>query len=431
MKMEIKYHKFKLKNGIRVFVIPKKDTQSIFIEALFKVGARCESDDVRGISHFLEHMAFKGTKKRPTVLHISKEIERYGGAYNAYTGLDVTGYWVRLPYEHLGLGIDLLADILMNSKLDKKEIDKEKGVILQEMKMDEDSPDTFAWKRFYELVFGDTPLGRDILGTEESLKKTTRETMVKFKSRYYKPDNMTIAIGGNLSISKTKKLIEKYFGKMDGNVKDGYEKNNVQQKAPIVKVHSKKEHKQAKVVIGFRSFGRDEDRQKRAVRSLMASILGGYSSSKLFTEIREKRGLCYHIGSGVDIFDETGFFGIASGLDVSKIPEALEVIFKILREIKEKGFDKKEIQMGKDNAIGRLRLGLESTNGWVSNIADQALYEKDIELPDKKVERIKKITNQDIKKMARGIFRPENLNMVISGPIDPKEEKKYLKMIKL
>lgn len=429
--MELKYHKFKLPNGIRVFLVPKKETRAIYVEAMFKVGSRYETDDIRGMSHFLEHMAFKGTKKRPTALDITKEIDQYGGVYNAYTGLDITGYWAKLPSEKIELAIDLISDILVNSKLDEKELNKEKGVILEEMKMYEDNPGAFADIKFHELIFGNTPLGQDTIGTRETVSAINRKMMVDFKSRFYKTNNMVIAIGGNINITKTKKLLEKYFGKIKGEIEDSYEKNHIIQRCPNIKIYNRKDSQQAKLMLGFRSFGRESDDKDRNARALLSRILGSYSSSILFNEIREKRGLSYDIGCGISSFDETGALIIGGGFDVKKLPEAMRVICKVLRDAKNKGFQTKDIQRGKNNKIGQLELSLEVAGNWASALASNELYGMPIEIPKEIIKKTKSVTNADIKRIAKQIFRPENFNMVIVGPIDPREEKKYLDLIKL
>lgn len=430
--MKLNYKQFTLSNGIRVIMVPKKETEAFFIEAMFKVGSRYETDDIRGISHFLEHMAFKGTKKRPTFAEINKEIEQHGGSYNAYTGLDITGYWFKLPYDKYELGIDLLSDILLNSKFDEKEINKEKGVILEEIKMHNDNPRRFSMQKIHELTFGSTTaLGQELAGNEKTVRSINKKIIQKFRDHHYKPNNMVIAVGGKINETKTIKLLERYFGKIKGHVEDNFEKNVVVQNSPIVKVYDRPENQQVNIMMSFRTFGRNATEQDKVIASLLAKVLGGMSSSILFAEIRERRGLCYIIGSGTDAFEETGAFEIEIGLDKSKIPEAMKAIFKILRSVKKNGFDAKDLKIGKDNSYGQIRLSLEGVNGWSSGIAHQTLYGEEIDLPEKLISRLKKVTNSDIKRVAREIFRSENFNMVIVGPIDPKKEKEYLKLIKL
>lgn len=427
--MQLKYHKFTLPNGIRVIMVPKKETKAVFVEVIFGTGSRYENKEINGIAHFMEHMAFKGTKKRPTSLNITKEIDGVGGMINAYTGADITGYMIELQSEKIELAFDVLSDMLMNSKLEEKEINKEKGVILEEYKMGVDEPDYFANLKIDELLYGEnTPLGRWTLGTPQTINGINRQKILDFQKQFYNPDNIVIAIGGNLNQEKTKKMLQKYFGKIKGKTCATFEKNNIIQRNPLIKIY-KKDIEQAKINIGFRSFGRGN--KNKYTRNIIAKILGGYMSAKLFTEIREKKGLAYSVHSLIDVYAETGCLGISGGFDPKKVIEALKEIFKLLRQAKDKGFTPAEIKMAKENSIGRLILSLEGAGGWASNLASNELYGLPIETPDEIIKKTNKVTNTDIKRVARELFKPDNFNMVIVGPIDSKEEKKYLDLVKL
>lgn len=426
--MELKYHKFTLPNGIRVFMVPKKESRAVLVEVAFGVGSRYEDKENEGIAHFMEHMVFKGTKKRPTSLDITKNIDQVGGLWNAFTASEVTGYHIQLQSEKIELAFDILSDMIINSKIDEKELKKEKGVILEEYKMKLDNPDIFAAIKFNELAYGDTPLGRFGIGTNETIKSMDRKKIIDFSRKFYNPDNMVIAIGGNINQEKTKKLLKKYFGKIKGETKEKFEKNNIIQKSPLIQIH-KKDNKQAIVMMGFRSFGRGN--KKRYIREIILKALGGYMSSRLHIDVREKKGLAYAIYSWIDVFQEVGFLGIVGGFDPKKVSEALKEIFKILRGIKKNGFAPSEVNMAKENSVGRLILSLEGAGGWAEDIAINDLFGLPIETPDEIIKKTNKVTNADIKRLAREIFRPENFNMVIVGPIESKEEKKYLDLVKL
>jgi predicted Zn-dependent peptidase len=426
--MELKYHKFKLPNGIRVIMVPKKETKVVKLEIIFGVGSRYETKEIGGIAHFLEHMAFKGTKNRPTMLDITREIDQVGGSWNAYTDEDRTGYYIALRSEKIELAFNILSDMLLNSKYDKKEIDKEKGVILEEIKMYNDEPFSYARLNFQKLVYGNTPLGRDALGEIETVKAINRKKILDFKADFYSPNNMVIAVGGNINQTEIKKLVKKYFGKLKGKTCKTFERNNIIQRDPMIKIY-KRDIEQSNLIMGFRSFGRGG--KDEYTRNILTKILGGYMSSKLFIEVREKRGLAYDVRSWVEAYTETGCFGVLGGLNPHKPPEALKEIFKIFRQTKNKGFTPAEIKMAKENSIGRLVMSLEGAGGWSTSIAEDELFGLPVETPDEIIKRINKVTNSDIKRLAREIFRPENFNMVIVGPTDPKQEKKYLDLIKL
>ncbi len=411
-------------------MVPKKETESVHIEVIFKVGSRYETPDIAGIAHFLEHTVTDGTKKRKAAIDIQKEIDQVGGFSNAYTSREITGYFVRVPAEKAKLGIDILSDMLYHPKLTSKDINKEKGVIIEEIRMYEDNPTEFGARKFIELILGDNSLGSDVIGNVKTVGKIDRKKLIDFKSKFYTPNNTVIAIGGRIKEKETRELLNKYFGKAGEKKENIYEKNNILQLTPKVKI-IKKDVDQAKLFIGFRSFGRDRSEQDREIAELLLRILGGTASSILWDEIREKRGLAYDIGSFSFIFDETGFLAIESGLNLSKLKEALKLIFKILKEAKEKGFKEKDIKRAKDFNMGRLALSIENAPAWATGIARDLLYEKNIDLPEDIIRRIKKIKNSDLKRIAREVFRPERLNMVIVGPIDPSKEKEYLKLIKL
>jgi len=426
--MELKYNKFKLSNGIRVVLVPRKETKAVFVNVMFGAGSRYENEENNGIAHFLEHMAFKGTKKRPTTLDISKEIDGVGGSWNAYTGEDITGYWIKLQAEKIELAIDILSDMLLNSKLEQKEIDKEKGTIVEEIKMHNDNPRSFAGIKFQELLYGDSPLGRNILGTEKTVHSIDRKKMIDFKNSLYNPDNTVIAIGGNINQSETKKLLEKYFGKLKGKTHKEFEKAAPAKNGVNIKFH-KKDIQQASVIMGFHSFERGH--KDRYIQDLIACVLGGYMSSKLFIEVREKKGLAYYVGTFVDSYKETGCFGIYGGFSPKKLEDALKSIFKILQDVKKNGFKPEEIKMAKENSIGKLILNLEAAGGWAAGIAESEIYELPIETPEDMIKGIRKVSNADIKIFAKKFFKKENFNMVVVGPDGSDKEIKYSNLVKL
>jgi len=426
--MKLNFTKTTLKNGIRLILAPMKETDAVAIKIFFGAGSRYEEKEVNGTAHFLEHMAFKGTKKRPTTLDISKEIDSVGGSFNAFTSEETTGYWIYLPANKIKLGADILSDILINSKLEQKEINKEKGVILEEIKMYNDMPRYLASIHFQKLIFGDTPLGRDVAGKPETVKKITRQKLLHFYSRFYNPDNMVISICGNIPLQKTQKLIKEKFGKIKGKTNEQYEKNKIIQQKPQIKIVPK-DTEQATMIMGFRSFKRNH--KARYVRSLLANILGGYMSSKLFTEVREKRGLAYSIHSSVDAYHDTGTFIITGGFDLYKLPEAIKIIFKILNDAKKQGFKYSEIKMAKEHNIGKLDLLLENSQFIASFLGEQEILDNKIKTPEEIIKEIKKVTNSNIKKIAKEIFKPENFNMVIVGSIKKEEEKRYLELVKV
>ncbi|HRY60137.1 MAG TPA: pitrilysin family protein [Patescibacteria group bacterium] len=428
--MKLKYNHYSLPNGVRVFTVPKKETMGIFINVIFRVGSRYENIGIDGVAHFIEHMNFKGTKKRLKSTDIKKEIHQVGGTINAYTSKETTGYYVSLPARKVELGVDILSDILLNSRFDTKDIEKEKGVIIEEIKMYDDMPADYAFMKFEELIFGKNPLGSDIAGSIDSIKKMTRKDLINFKNRFYSAQNTVIAVGGKFSEVKLKGLLTKKFGKIKKASLNTSEKTILKQDSPLVKIY-KRDSQQANILMGFRAFGRNRSDHDRTTIDLLSRIIGGYSSSILFDEIREKRALVYDISSWTRCFDETGAFVISAGVNCAKLEESVSAILKKLKEIKNNGLKPEYIKRAKDFELGRLDLSIEASSSWAANIANQALYEKDIDLPENIARSIKKVTALDLKKMAGELFQPKNLNLVIVAPIDKKQENKYLKLIKL
>ena len=429
--MRLKFTKSKLKNGLRLITSPMKETDAVSVQVMFGAGSRYEMPEISGIAHFLEHMAFKGTKKRPTALDISKEIDGVGGHWNASTAEEMPAYWIYLPADKLTLALDILSDMLSSSLLSPKEIKKEKGVILEEMKMHRDRPGSFTNDIFQEFVYGDTSLGRPIIGNEKTVSTITKPKIVAFYRRLYSPNNIVISICGNIKEEETKKMVTKMFGSLRGKTSDEKKEVKVAQVIPRVLVYEKK-WEQVKMRLGFHSFGYlTEDRRKYA-RAVLADILGGYMSSKLFTEIREKRGLAYSVNARVWNYFDLGLFCVNGGFAPEKTVKAFRAIMEILRGAKKNGFSQQEITMAKENNVGCLKLAMESSNFIAGHLGSSELLEDKIQMPDDYLRKIKAVTNDDLKKIAQEIFRPENCNLAVVGPLDKgKTEGELLKLIKL
>ena len=419
-----------LPNGIRLVTIPKKDTEAVSVQIFFKVGSRYEDITESGTAHFLEHMAFKGTKKRPSPLDLANPIEEVGGSQNAWTNYEATGYWIYLPAKHIELALDILADMLRNSLFPKDEIEKEKGPILEEYKMRlVDSPNGFFGSREQMMVYGDSPLGRPIIGSREIIANMTREKLIAFYKKFYNPDNMVISIAGGIDEGKTIKLVKQYFGSLKGKTKHTFEffDRKIQTVPQIGIFH--KDLEQISADILFQSFGRQEKDEKRTARGLLRSILNNHS--QLFNEIREKRGLAYSVGAGTSTYQEIGEFYIGGGYDREKFLKAFDVIYKKIREVKEKGFPKKEIDRAKSKWIGRMLMSTESSSTVADDYGSDILFENKITTYDETIKQINAVTNDDIKKIAKEIFIEDNMKIAIMGKLDESFEKKIRKNIKI
>ena len=309
-----------LTNGVRLLTAQQDQSPSATALVMFGVGSRFEQAHQSGIAHFAEHMFFKGTERRPTARDISVEIDGIGGDFNAFTGKEYTGYYVKCAAEHLDLAVDVLADMLLHSNFDPEEIEREKGVILEEMAMYRDLPQRYVGNVYDELLYGDTPLGWDIIGTEEVIKGADRDLFKGFTDHWYAANRTVIGLSGNVSASAKAAVSEKFLGLPSAN-EGTRESATWEQDGPRVKLHHK-DSEQAHLLLGVRSIGlMHEDRYALGV---MNAILGGGMSSRLFTEVRERRGLCYYVYSHHDAYTDAGSLVVAAGVDTGRIDLAIQ-----------------------------------------------------------------------------------------------------------
>src|ERR1035437_9833143 len=285
--VKMKYTRKVLGNGLRVITIPMPSFESATAMVMVGAGSRYETRANNGISHFLEHMAFKGTTKRPTAQDIAGLIDGVGGEFNAFTSKEITGYFVKSAVTHVELCLDVLSDMLQNSKLDQTEIDKEKGVILEEKNLYEDTPSRHIGDIYEMLLYGDTPLGWEIVGTKEVIKSIARQNFVDYMGSLYSPDNIAVVVAGGIETNNAEALIEKYFGGMKPFDIVNYKKQPENQVKPALFIKEKKTE-QVHIGLGFRTVSTHS--KEKHILSVLAAILGGGMSSRLFSEVREKRG---------------------------------------------------------------------------------------------------------------------------------------------
>ena len=411
-----------LSNNLKVVTIPM-ETASATVLVLMGAGSRYEKKAEGGLSHFIEHMMFKGTKNRPTAREIAQEIDGIGGEFNAYTAKDHTGYWIKAASEHIPFLIEMLSDMTLNSLLDDKEIDREKGVIIEEMNMYEDTPMRKVSEVYEQLLYGDTPLGRDIIGTKETVSSFSRENFQAYMERLYRPNNAVIIIAGGMGKIPVVDHIQKHFGSWSDKKTPTFEKQTEKQKAPNLKIISKKTE-QTHICIGVRAFGLSDPR--RYSLSLLSVILGGGMSSRLFHEVRERRGLAYYVHSSADKYQEVGNFVTQAGIDSAKVEEAVKVIvdeyFKITNyELRIKD---KELEKAKAFLKGHLVLGLEDSHGVAGFFGDSLLLEGKVRSVDEVISRVEAVTVEDVVNVAKDIFKKENLNIAAIGPFKEGIEEK-------
>jgi predicted Zn-dependent peptidase len=388
-------------------------------------GSRFETSKINGISHFLEHMAFKGTKKRPTAKDISQEVDAIGGEFNAFTSKDHTAYFIKAASDKLPLLLDILSDMMTNSLFKEEEIEREKGVICEEINMYEDTPMRKVAEVFENLMFGDSPMGWDIAGTAKIVRSLKRKDFVDYVDSLYKTSNMVVAIAGGFdgkvqsSKFKVQSLVEKYFGGLSDGKTLKAEKCLVKQDKPRLKIHFKKTE-QAHLCLGFPAFSNTD--QRRYAFSVLTTILGGGMSSRLFTEVRERRGLCYYVHASTDSYKDCGDFVVSAGVDLKRIDDAISTILNELWKFKVQSLKfkvtKEELRKAKEYIKGHTILGLEDSESVAGLYATQFILKDKIETPEEILERIEKVTMDEVYAVAKDIFNPKKVNLAVIGPFD-------------
>ncbi len=418
----------RLGNGLRVLLAPLKTTAAVTVLALTKVGSRFEGKPLEGAAHFVEHLMFKGTKKRPTTAHISQELDSIGAEYNAYTGKDHTGYYIKASVNHLELALDMISDMLLNSKFEDQEIKREKGVIIEEINMYEDNPMMHVPNLFEELLYGSSkPLGHNIAGTRGSITKMQRKQLVDFRDFYYQPSNMILGISGGLKNGFALKIAEKYFSKRS-KIK-GARISRIIKPAQYSKEERMKvkyrEGEQIQLALGFPAFT-IFDKDYYALHVLNV-ILGGNMSSRLFSSVRERQGLCYFIRSSVDMYEDAGNIVIQAGLDKARLEDAIKVIIEELRNIKKEGVTSAELKKAKDFIHGKTVLELEDSANIIEELVSSTLFYGKVITPKERLVHIQHVTLEDVKRVAQRVFVGKMMKLALVGPI--RDSAKLEKMV--
>jgi len=420
-------HKYNYSGGLRLILAPLKETKAVTVLVLIKVGSRYEPTRIAGISHFLEHMMFKGTARRPNTLALSRELDRYGAEYNAYTAKDHTGYWIKINAEHLDLALDMLADMLFNSKLDQKEITREKGTIIEEINMYEDNPIMALDFCLDRIIFRGNTLAADEAGTKETVRAMNQKKMIAYRRSHYFLHNMVLVISGNFDKNRCEFLVKKYFTqKATDKKKTGFKKFKSIQKKPQIALKFK-ETEQVHLALGF--LGPSYLARNLIASQLLMIILGGSMSSRLFINIRERQGLCYYIKAGLNVYQDVGNAVIYAGLDKSRIKEAVSLILLELKKIKDKGVTSEELNRAKEFIKGKLILELEDSSAVAEWYGRQELLLGKILTPEEKIKEIEKINKKDIISAAKEIFQRQKMNLALIGPY--KEEKDFFELLKI
>ncbi len=413
-----------LKNGMKAILVPQKGAASMTIFVMVKVGSRYETKEINGASHFIEHLMFKGTKKRPDTETLTRILDQYGAEYNAFTGKDLTAYYIKMDAAKTKLAIDILHDMLFHSHYDQKEIDRERGVIVEEINMYEDNPRMHLDDLLEGALFPKSTLGWNIAGPREVIRTISRDDLVKYRDTYYTPERLTVVVAGKM-VPGLLDMLNQTFGKVKPSKLEA--KPFIPFTAPDalagVEIQNKKTE-QVQLALAFYGYNQ-LDRRLPAV-GLLATILGGSMSSRLFIQIRERLGLCYSISASHEALEDIGVFSISAGLDKARVPEAATAIFEELKRITEKGVTPDELRRAKDHLRGRMMLAFEDSSAQADWYGRQWTFRKTLETPEERMKRVAKVTTADIKAAAREILRSDRMASAVIGPFDKPAEFKAL-----
>lgn len=406
------FDKTVLPNGLRIVSSPLPHTRSVSISIFIGAGSRYESDEIAGVSHFLEHMLFKGTRRRPTAREISEEIEGIGGVMNAGTDKELTVYWAKVGDHRFAATLDILADSLLNSLLDPEELEKERQVILEELAMTEDSPGDMVNILIDEVVWPRQPLGRDTGGTPESVRAITRDAVVRYLEQLYVPQNTVVAVAGNVSHAEVVERVGEYLGDWQPRPFATWFPAEIPNDTPRLRLRSKRTE-QAHFCLA--TPGLSAAHPDRYVLDVLNAVLGEGMSSRLFLEIREKRSLCYDVHSYVNHYLDTGSTVVNAGVDPSKLDEALRATIDELLKMVE-GVPSKELTKAKEFIKGRLQLRMEDTRAVASWLGGQELLRREILSVDEVLEVVDAVSAESLERVAQELWRPEVFRLAVVGP---------------
>ncbi len=421
----MQFSKKVLPNGLRVITVPMKDNPTVTVLVLVGTGSKYETKRVNGISHFLEHMCFKGTAKRPKAINISKELDALGSQYNAFTAQEYTGYYAKSDAKHFSQIFDVVSDIYLNSTFPEAEIEKEKGVIIEEINMYEDTPARHVQDLFMQLLYGDTPAGWNIAGEKENILKMKREDFVTYKSAHYVPEATVMIVAGKVKEMEVMKEVKKVFGHIPRAKKDQKLKVKDMQGKPEVLVKYKKTD-QTHFVLGVRSY--DLFSKKNPTLTVLGAVLGGGMSSRLFQKLREEMGVGYYVRAYNDTYTDHGAFQISAGVDNKRIQEVIEAILSECKKLKQEKVSEDELSKVKEYLIGNTKLSLEASDDIANFFGGQELLRGEIKDIEEKTKDIRKVTAKDVQDLARAIFIAKNLNLALIGPF--KEKADFVKLLK-
>lgn len=408
------------KNGLTLITVNLPHLDSVTSLVAVGAGSRYETRKINGISHFLEHMFFKGSKKYPSAEQIAAMVDGIGAVNNAATSKEYTFYWIKSAAKHIELAADILSSQIKESLLLDEEVQREKGVIIEELRMYRDNPTRYIWDLYEQLQFGDQPLGWDIGGDEKTINGMEREDFVKYMDSLYSPKNMTVVFVGKLP-KDIDALAEKYFSDLPERSSSKYVpyEGNPQKEARVNIYY--KDTDQANLILGVESY--DRNHPKRYAARVLGLILGEGMSSRLFIQIRERRGLAYHVSAGQDSYLDTGSFVAYAGLKLEKVEEGLKVIKDEMEKMITEKVTAEELKKAKEMERGRLALRIESTNFLAEHFGVKFILDRKLESFEDYLKHIDEVSAEDIQEVAQELFKPERYNLQIIAPLKDQEER--------
>lgn len=420
------YRKKVLPNGLTLLMVPVKGAKSVMVDMFVKTGSRQETKTINGISHFLEHLFFKGSKKYPTAAELSHALDAIGAEYNANTGKEHTQYYIKAAKKHLPFIFEALTDMLQHPVFAPEEIEREKGVIIEEINMYEDTPMRHVEDVLEGIMWPAQPLGRNIAGTREVIRRISRQNILNYVKTFYQPRNMIVAVAGAYDRKFFEKLAMRHWGSVENKKFPSWVKARAAQKQPAVKVEPKKTE-QYHLAAGFRAY--DHNHPDYVPQIVLATILGGGMSSRLFTEIRERRGWAYYVRATPTNYQDTGVFVIQAGVRLDSLRPVIETIVTELRKIKTQAVPERELNKAREYLKGTLTLSLEASESMLGWYLEQIAFRKQILEPQKTFEIIDRVGAADVRRVARDIFQAKKLSLAIVGPNRPQGEIKKLLVV--
>lgn len=421
----MKYYKNVLENGLRIITVPMKESQSAIAMVLVEAGSDYETKSNNGLSHFLEHMCFKGTEER-TGREINHQLDALGAESNAFTGEEYTGYYAKAHSRKIDKILDIVSDMYLNPTFPEKDIDTERGVIIEEINMYEDLPMRKVWNIWEELLYGNQPAGQTILGPKQNIKKFKRKDFVKYHQDHYVPQKTVVVVAGNIERSKILKQIKEKFGQAKKSKILKKKKVKENQKSPAVKIFNKKSD-QSHLIVGFRSFPLGDKRN--LALSVASTILGKGMSSRLFVKMRDELGMCYYTHAFNHKETDRGIFVVSAGVGNSRLEEAVSVIVSEFKKLRDEEISPKELKKAKEFLLGNIATSHETSDSWAHFYGGQELLHQKIKTLKQEEKEIRSVTEKDIKKVLKQVIKNQSLNLAIVGPHkNPAQFKKLLKV---